>query len=93
MTTVAAQIRAGLLRFSSLSDREILAASFRLCDAQELVARMRLAVDQVHQDGIARIAARLLEGSAGERRFEQQIVQRMPPHLLSDEGPVGGRQR
>jgi catechol 2,3-dioxygenase-like lactoylglutathione lyase family enzyme len=37
--TVAARIRAGLPRFASLSDREILAAPFRLCDAQELVAR------------------------------------------------------
>ena len=39
--TVAARIRQGLPRFASLSDPEILAAPFRLCDAQELVARMR----------------------------------------------------
>ena len=39
--TVAPRIRAVLPRFAALSDREILAASFRLCDAQELVARMR----------------------------------------------------
>jgi catechol 2,3-dioxygenase-like lactoylglutathione lyase family enzyme len=38
---VAARIRAGLPRFASHSDREILAARFRLADAQELVARLR----------------------------------------------------
>jgi catechol 2,3-dioxygenase-like lactoylglutathione lyase family enzyme len=36
---VAAQIRAALPRFRHLSDPEILAASFKLGDAQELVAR------------------------------------------------------
>jgi hypothetical protein len=36
---VAARIRAVLPRFRHLSDREILAHSFRLSDAQELVAR------------------------------------------------------
>ena len=36
---VAAQIRAVLPRFRHLSDPEILAASFKLSDAQELVAR------------------------------------------------------
>ncbi len=36
---VAAQIRAGLPRFRHLSDPEILAASFKLGHAQELVAR------------------------------------------------------
>jgi len=36
---VAAQIRTVLPRFRHLSDREILAASFKLGDAQELVAR------------------------------------------------------
>jgi catechol 2,3-dioxygenase-like lactoylglutathione lyase family enzyme len=36
---VAAQIRAGLPRFRDLSDPEILAAPFKLADAQELVAR------------------------------------------------------
>ena len=36
---VAAQIRAVLPRFNHLSDREVLAHSFRLSDAQEFVAR------------------------------------------------------
>jgi len=36
---VAAQIRSGLPRFSRMTDPEILAQSFRLGDAQELVAR------------------------------------------------------
>ncbi len=36
---VAAQIRAVLPRFRNLSDREVLAHSFKLSDAQELVAR------------------------------------------------------
>ena len=36
---VAAQIRAGLPRFRQLSDPQILAASFKLGDAQKLVAR------------------------------------------------------
>jgi catechol 2,3-dioxygenase-like lactoylglutathione lyase family enzyme len=36
---VAAQIRSGLPRFSRMTDREILAQSFKLSDAQELVAR------------------------------------------------------
>ena len=36
---VAAQIRAVLPRFRDLSDREILQQSFKLADAQELVAR------------------------------------------------------
>jgi catechol 2,3-dioxygenase-like lactoylglutathione lyase family enzyme len=36
---VAAQIRTVLPRFRHLSDREVLAASFKLGDAQELVAR------------------------------------------------------
>ena len=37
---VAAQIRSGLPRFSQMTDPEILAQSFRLGDAQELVARL-----------------------------------------------------
>jgi catechol 2,3-dioxygenase-like lactoylglutathione lyase family enzyme len=36
---VAAQIRSGLPRFSHMTDPEILAQSFKLSDAQELVAR------------------------------------------------------
>ena len=36
---VAAQIRSGLPRYSQLTDTEILAQSFKLGDAQELVAR------------------------------------------------------
>jgi catechol 2,3-dioxygenase-like lactoylglutathione lyase family enzyme len=36
---VAAQIRSGLPRFSQMTDREILAQSFKLSDAQELIAR------------------------------------------------------
>jgi uncharacterized glyoxalase superfamily protein PhnB len=36
---VAAEIRAGLARFRQLSDAQILEASFKLADAQELVAR------------------------------------------------------
>src|SRR5277367_5396538 len=36
---VAARIRAVLPRFRHLSDREVLAGSFKLSDAQELVAR------------------------------------------------------
>jgi uncharacterized glyoxalase superfamily protein PhnB len=36
---VAAQIRAALPRFRHLSDEQILAANFKLADAQELVAR------------------------------------------------------
>ena len=38
---VAASIRGALPRFRSPSDHEILAARFRLADAQELVARMQ----------------------------------------------------
>ena len=36
---VAAQIRRHLLRFLNMPDSEILAASFKLSDAQEMVAR------------------------------------------------------
>src|SRR5882672_594520 len=36
---VAAQIRSGLARFGQMTDSEILAQSFKLSDAQELVAR------------------------------------------------------
>ena len=36
---VAAQIRAALPRFRQMSDPEILASSFKLGDAQEMVAR------------------------------------------------------
>jgi catechol 2,3-dioxygenase-like lactoylglutathione lyase family enzyme len=36
---VAAQIRSGLPRYSQMTDAEILAQSFKLSDAQELVAR------------------------------------------------------
>ncbi|HYS87602.1 MAG TPA: VOC family protein [Bradyrhizobium sp.] len=36
---VAAQIRSGLARYSRMTDPEILAQSFKLSDAQELVAR------------------------------------------------------
>jgi catechol 2,3-dioxygenase-like lactoylglutathione lyase family enzyme len=36
---VAAQIRSGLPRFSRMTDPEILSSSFKLSDAQELVAR------------------------------------------------------
>lgn len=39
--TVAAQIRAVLPRFRDLDDRAVLAHSFRLADAQELVARQQ----------------------------------------------------
>jgi catechol 2,3-dioxygenase-like lactoylglutathione lyase family enzyme len=38
---VAAEIRKALPRFRDLSDRQILEASFKLADAQELVARQR----------------------------------------------------
>jgi len=38
---VAAQIRAHLLRFRDMPDSEILAASFKLSDAQEMVARQQ----------------------------------------------------
>jgi catechol 2,3-dioxygenase-like lactoylglutathione lyase family enzyme len=38
---VAAQIRATLPRFRHLSDRDILAHSFKLADAQELIARQQ----------------------------------------------------
>jgi uncharacterized glyoxalase superfamily protein PhnB len=38
---VAAEIRAGLPRFRQLSDAQILEASFKLSDAQELVARQK----------------------------------------------------
>ena len=38
---VAAQIRSGLSRYSRMTDSEILAQSFKLGDAQELVARQR----------------------------------------------------
>ena len=36
---VAAQIRSGLARFGQMTDSEILAQSFKLADAQELIAR------------------------------------------------------
>jgi uncharacterized glyoxalase superfamily protein PhnB len=36
---VAARIRAALPRFAAMSDREVLAAEFKLADAQELVAK------------------------------------------------------
>src|SRR5712691_9105815 len=36
---VAAQIRSGLPRFGHMTDPEVLAQSFKLSDAQELVAR------------------------------------------------------
>src|SRR5580704_15824726 len=38
---VAARIRAGLPRFSHLSDEQVLDANFKLADAQDLVARER----------------------------------------------------
>ena len=38
---VAAQIRAHLPRFLNMPDSEILAASFKLSDAQEMVARQQ----------------------------------------------------
>ncbi len=38
---VAVQIRTHLLRFQNMSDSEILAASFKLSDAQEIVARQQ----------------------------------------------------
>ena len=38
---VAAEIRAALPRFRDLSDAQILEATFKLADAQELVARQR----------------------------------------------------
>jgi catechol 2,3-dioxygenase-like lactoylglutathione lyase family enzyme len=38
---VAEQIRSGLARFRGMSDKEILAADFKLSDAQELVARQQ----------------------------------------------------
>jgi catechol 2,3-dioxygenase-like lactoylglutathione lyase family enzyme len=38
---VAAQIRAYLLRFQNMPDAEILAASFKLSDAQEMIARQQ----------------------------------------------------
>ena len=38
---VAAQIRAGLPRYAAMTDSEILAQSFKLSDAQELVARQQ----------------------------------------------------
>lgn len=51
---VAAQIRAGLPRFSAMSDPEILAHGFTLSDAQELIARQhRFASWQALKTGLS----------------------------------------
>ncbi len=69
---VAAQIRAHLPRFLNMPDSEILAASFKLSDAQELVARQHgfdswLAL----KTGLSRHAAQ-----AGNRRHPMQRLSR-----------------
>ena len=56
---VAAQIRTVLPRFAHLTDPEILAASFRLADAQELVARQHgFGSWQALRTGLAAMAER-----------------------------------
>ena len=65
---VAAQIRGLLPRFSKMSDAEILAASFKLSDAQEIVAR---------QNGFASWQA-LQCGLSGASRREKSAPAKAP---------------
>jgi len=78
---VAAQIRSGLSRFGQMTDPEILAQSFKLSDAQELVARqhgfdswqaLKTGIDTM-SDHAATIATRAVIAAAEPQLFVADI--------------------
>jgi catechol 2,3-dioxygenase-like lactoylglutathione lyase family enzyme len=72
---VAAQIRASLPRYRQMSDPEVLAASFRLADAQEMVARqegfenwqaLKTGLDTMSQQAKPATAKAVVTGTAAQ---------------------------
>jgi hypothetical protein len=55
-----------------------LVAVEQAAERRQIVARWCDAVDQIHENGVAGVAARLLVGAPGERRLQEQLVKRMP---------------
>ena len=76
---VAAQIRADLPRFRHLSDPEVLAASFKLSDAQEMVARQHgFESWQALKTGVATMS----ESEPTERTTSRAVLRSAFPQLF-----------
>ncbi len=82
---VAAQIRRHLPRFVNMPDSEILAASFKLSDAQELVARQQ-GFDgwQALKTGLSKMPRRVKSSPSTSSRSKATIVGAEPQLLVTD---------
>jgi len=82
---VAAQIRAHLPRFLNMSDAEILAASFKLSDAQEIVARQE-GFDswQVLKTGLSKTPPKVKSSLSKSSPSKATIVSAEPQLFVTD---------
>jgi len=82
---VAAQIREHLPRFLNMPDSEILAASFKLSDAQELVARQQgFASWQALKTGLSTISLKVKSSPSKSVSSKATIVSAEPQLLVTD---------
>jgi len=82
---VAAQIRGYLPRFLNMSDAEILAASLKLSDAQELVARQQgFESWQALKTGLSKTPLKGTSSSSKSAPFKATIVSAEPQLFVSD---------
>ena len=83
----------GAPRADALEARRIeLVAVEHSTERREGLFRRRRAVDQIHEDGVAGITARLRVGAPRERRLEKKVVKRMLARFFADGLPFVGRQ-
>jgi uncharacterized glyoxalase superfamily protein PhnB len=82
---VAAQIREHLARYLSMSDSEVLAASFKLSDAQELVARQH-GFDswQALKTGLSKTPAEMKSSQSKSSPSKATIVSAEPQLFVTD---------
>src|ERR1700691_3876441 len=82
---VAAQIREHLPRFANMSDSEILAASFKLSDAQEIVARQQ-GFDswQALKSALSKTPLKVKSSPSKSSPSKATIVSAEPQLLVSD---------
>jgi uncharacterized glyoxalase superfamily protein PhnB len=82
---VAAQIRARLPRFFNMTDAEILAASFKLGDAQEMVARQQGFDNwQVLKTGLSKTSLRVRSSPSKSAPSKATIVGAEPQLFVAD---------
>jgi uncharacterized glyoxalase superfamily protein PhnB len=82
---VAAQIRGHLPRFVNMPDSEILAASFKLSDAQEMVARQQgFEGWQAMKTGLSKTPLKVKALSSKSSPFKATIVNAEPQLLVTD---------